>query len=330
MKPRLLLGIGLAFVAGMATAIMTGNALVRARQDAQAEAARQQLQKAAQQDQAWLDKDEFLSKLNEANRRIASAVEPSVVHLRVSKVVTVTDNRGRQRRRTEQGAGSGWVFDQAGHIVTNAHVVSDEGDEAPRPDAPEAERPRIHRQLLQWRLIPRPHRGRGPAHRHRGDLRGQGRTARPRAPRTPQRHRLPGRPRSTPSAPPFGFKFSMSQGIISGLSRDPSDRDSNSYTNYLQTDAAVNPGNSGGPLCDIRGRVVGMNVAMAADTLPHAMVAASRGVGFAIPLSTIEPIVEQLVTVGQVSKGFLGVNMAETDETNDAGVKGAGTRARAC
>src|SRR5205085_7634281 len=63
---------------------------------------------------------------------------------------------------------------------------------------------------------------------------------------------------------PFGFKFSMSEGIVSGLGRSAHTMlGGGGISNFIQTDAAVNPGNSGGPLVDIRGRVVGMNVAIA-------------------------------------------------------------------
>src|SRR5262249_19153086 len=101
---------------------------------------------------------------------------------------------------------------------------------------------------------------------------------------------------------PFGFKFSMSQGIISGLGRDPTAAaEFGGYTNYIQTDAAVNPGNSGGPLVDIKGRVIGMNVAIATARSSDGTTTdegQSAGISFAIPLGTIESVVDQLITRG--------------------------------
>jgi serine protease Do len=116
---------------------------------------------------------------------------------------------------------------------------------------------------------------------------------------------------------PFGFKFSMSEGIISGLGRDPN-VDGGGYTNFLQSDAAVNPGNSGGPLVDIRGRVVGMNVAIATGMNPggNGSSGQSSGISFAIPLDTIESVVEQLITVGTVAKGYLGIQLPQLEEQN--------------
>ncbi|MGD9688524.1 MAG: trypsin-like peptidase domain-containing protein [Phycisphaerales bacterium] len=326
----MLLSVGVAFLAGMAAAIMTGNALLRAQADAAADAERERLARAAQTAQAELDADDFQAKLNAVNRRVAAAVEPSVVHLQVSRVVLARSRGGRSIRQLEQGSGSGWVYDAAGHIVTNAHVVGDSpageaedgrGGEGGNPGPGPESRIIVHFSNgtsyparvvgidaptdiavlavdKQAPLVPA--RRATNEEVHQGD-------------------------RVYAFGSPFGFRFSMSQGLISGLSRDPSDASRrDTYTNYLQTDAAVNPGNSGGPLCDVRGRVVGMNVAIAAETLPQAMVVASRGVGFAIPLTTIEPIVDQLIAHGHVFKGFLGVNMPESDERNEAALRARG------
>ncbi len=292
------LGITAAFMAGMAVAILTGNALV-AQRDRQAAATRDEVIKAAEKARQELDADDFLAKLNQANRRVAAAVEPSVVHVSI-------EGNGR-RRSVNLGSGSGWVFDAQGHVVTNAHVVQRAarlvvhfagGQSYPAQvvGADDATDIAVVRVDAAAPLVP--------ARRATGDAPEQG-------------------DRVYAFGSPFGFKFSMSQGIVSGLSRDPGAADNmfspDAYTNFIQTDAAVNPGNSGGPLTDIRGRVIGMNVAIASD----APDGTSRGVGFAIPLSTIEPIVAQLISTGSVSKGFLGVNMAQTDDANDAALKGA-------
>jgi len=73
----------------------------------------------------------------------------------------------------------------------------------------------------------------------------------------------------------------------------------------LQTDAPINPGNSGGPLFDLHGRVVGINVAIASDT-GH-----NQGIGFAIPSNTAKAILEELVQKGEVTRGFIGVEMED-------------------
>ena len=117
---------------------------------------------------------------------------------------------------------------------------------------------------------------------------------------------------------PFGFKFSMSEGIVSGLGREaPGSSMPGGYTNYIQTDAAVNPGNSGGPLVNTDGHVIGMNVAIATARsiggTPEDSGGDSAGISFAIPLGTIEPIVDQLIRYGSVSRGYLGIQFGGPD-----------------
>jgi serine protease Do len=83
------------------------------------------------------------------------------------------------------------------------------------------------------------------------------------------------------------------------------------YTNYIQTDAAVNPGNSGGPIVNTDAKVIGMNVAIATarsiGQAPEDSGADSAGISFAIPLGTIEPIVNQIIEHGGVKRGYLGI-----------------------
>jgi S1-C subfamily serine protease len=129
---------------------------------------------------------------------------------------------------------------------------------------------------------------------------------------------------------PFGFKFSMSEGIISGLGRDPrAVIGEDGYTNFIQTDAAVNPGNSGGPLVNVEGRVIGMNVAIATGRESNGAQpeeGQSAGISFAIPLSTIEPVVQRIISGGAAPKGFLGIQYLGIDERNTARLLDLGIR----
>ncbi|MBC7833900.1 MAG: trypsin-like peptidase domain-containing protein [Phycisphaerales bacterium] len=243
--------------------------------------------------QVGLDEENILERLNTAVRSIARAVEPTVVHI----AVDFRTQRGWSRR----SQGSGWVYDEAGHIVTNAHVVRD----APRVvvqffdgRSVEADIVGLDRSTDIAVLKARTDEGIFPSRRATSQQVEQG-------------------DRVFAFGSPFGFKFSMSEGIISGLGRDPN-VDGGGYTNFLQSDAAVNPGNSGGPLVDIRGRVVGMNVAIATGMNPggNASAGQSSGISFAIPLDTIESVAEQLITVGTVAKGYLGVELPTMEEEN--------------
>ncbi len=103
---------------------------------------------------------------------------------------------------------------------------------------------------------------------------------------------------------PFGFEYTVTQGIISAKGRYM--RIGNTeYRDLLQTDAAINPGNSGGPLVNLRGEVIGINTAM------YTSVGGYMGIGFAIPVNKAKDILESLIEEGKVVRGFLGVSIQE-------------------
>ena len=105
---------------------------------------------------------------------------------------------------------------------------------------------------------------------------------------------------------PFGLGGSVSAGIISARNRDISDQ---SYGQYIQTDAAINKGNSGGPLFDMNGDVIGINTAILSPS------GGSIGIGFAVPSSMAKPIIEQLLQYGETRRGWLGVRIQNVDES---------------
>jgi serine protease Do len=96
---------------------------------------------------------------------------------------------------------------------------------------------------------------------------------------------------------PFGLDRTVTAGIVSAKGRVIG---AGPYDNFIQTDASINPGNSGGPLLNMQGEVVGINTAI---------VVQGQGIGFAIPVNIIKPLIPQLETKGRVTRGFLGVNI---------------------
>lgn len=104
---------------------------------------------------------------------------------------------------------------------------------------------------------------------------------------------------------PFGLGGSVSLGIVSALNRDI---DAGPYDSFIQTDAAINQGNSGGPLFDMNGEVVGINTAIIANG------GRSMGVGFAVPVNLARPVLEQLATYGETRRGWLGVSIQDVTE----------------
>ncbi|MFD1332968.1 Do family serine endopeptidase [Methylopila musalis] len=114
---------------------------------------------------------------------------------------------------------------------------------------------------------------------------------------------------------PFGLGGSVSAGIVSARKRNIN---SGPYDNFIQTDAAINRGNSGGPLFNTDGDVVGINTAIISPS------GGSIGIGFSVPASTAGPVVEQLLKYGETRRGWIGVRIQEvTDDIADSlGVKG--------
>jgi serine protease Do len=101
---------------------------------------------------------------------------------------------------------------------------------------------------------------------------------------------------------PFGLSNSVTAGIVSSLGRNNIDSNQQ-YTNFIQIDAPINRGNSGGPTFDLRGQVIGMN------SMIFSPSGGSVGIGFAIPASLIHDVVDQLKAHGRVTRGYLGVNI---------------------
>ena len=104
---------------------------------------------------------------------------------------------------------------------------------------------------------------------------------------------------------PFGLGGTVTAGIVSALHRNIG---AGVYDRYIQTDASINSGNSGGPMFDLAGNVIGINTALISPT------GGNVGIGFAIPAEQIAPVVEQLRRGQQVSRGYIGVSMQDVDE----------------
>lgn len=109
---------------------------------------------------------------------------------------------------------------------------------------------------------------------------------------------------------PFGLGGTVTAGIVSARGRD--DVGGAQFTDFIQIDASINRGNSGGPTFDLSGRVIGMNTAIFSPS------GGSVGIGFAIPSSTIQRVVADLKSSGSVTRGWLGVSIASLDEETAA------------
>lgn len=218
--------------------------------------------------------------------------------------------------RTQEGSGSGWVLDNQGHIVTNHHVVA--GSDFVSVTLSDSNQPFPARVIgldppndIAVLKIDAPVELLHPV------TLGESRTL-----RVGQKIIAIGNP--------FGLERTMTAGIVSALDRPLRSKTGRMMKNIIQIDAALNQGNSGGPLLDSAGKVVGMNTAIATLT------GENTGVGFAVPVDTIAKVVDQLLKFGEVRRASLGVEFfwkverggvgiartADYGPARDAGLKG--------
>jgi S1-C subfamily serine protease len=116
---------------------------------------------------------------------------------------------------------------------------------------------------------------------------------------------------------PFGYDQTLTTGIVSALGREIVSTEGIPIRDVIQTDAAINPGNSGGPLLDSAGRLIGVNTAIVSPSGAYA------GIGFAIPVDTVNWVVPQLIAYGRVQRPTLGVELASDHVVRRAGIEGA-------
>ncbi len=206
------------------------------------------------------------------------------------------------------GTGTGFLWDERGHIVTNFHVIEQQARESSYfvrfvGDETEYEAEVIgsapHRDLAVLRLVePRKIAARPIAIGSSADLQvGQAVFA---------------------IGNPFGLDQTLTTGIISGLGREIRSVSEHKIAGVIQTDAAINPGNSGGPLLDSRGRLIGVNTAIVSPSGAYA------GIGFAVPVDTVARAVPELIERGRVRRPGLGVMLLDPGLGARLGLDGVG------
>ncbi|WP_066378775.1 HhoA/HhoB/HtrA family serine endopeptidase [Anabaena sp. CA = ATCC 33047] len=244
--------------------------------------------------------------------RVVQQVGPAVVRIDATRTVSVSPNPVLERffgedlpsqEQVQRGIGSGFITSADGLIFTNAHVVAGADN--------------VSVLLKDGRRV-------------QGDVLGVDRVTDVAVVKIPASDlpvvKLGNSDNLTPGqwaiaiGNPLGLDNTVTQGIISATQRSvadlgvPAER-----VDFIQTDAAINPGNSGGPLLNSQGEVIGMNTAI---------IRGAQGLGFAIPINTVQRIATQLATKGKIDHPYIGVQMAQlTPELqskinqSDAGVK---------
>jgi serine protease Do len=227
---------------------------------------------------------------------LVEKLTPSVVNVKVSKLEKADfpfqqmpgnpfgqffNNPQLQQKRPVQGAGSGVIISSDGFILTNNHVVEGAKEvEVTLNDKKEYKAQIIGRdpktdlaivKIDAGKKLPAANIGDSEALRVGDWVLAVGNT--------------------------FGLNQTVTSGIVSAKGRVIG---AGPYDDFIQTDASINPGNSGGPLFNMNGEVVGINTAIIAE---------GQGIGFAIPINTAKPLIPQLEAKGEVTRGYLGVNI---------------------
>lgn len=224
---------------------------------------------------------------------------PSVVY--ITTLTVARDFFTLNLLQIPEGTGSGFVWDDAGNIVTNFHVIQNaDAAQVTLADhstwkarrvgmAPDKDLAVLRVDAPKSRLYPIPIGS-------SKDLKvGQ---------------------KVIAIGNPFGLDQTLTTGVISALGREIESVTRLPIKGVIQTDAAINPGNSGGPLLDSAGRLIGVNTAI------YSPSGTSAGIGFAIPVDTVNRVVPQLIRYGKIIRPGLGVQVAEDQLTRELGLTG--------
>ena len=229
----------------------------------------------------------------------------SVVH--VTSLIRQQRSMFERGRTQKRGTGSGFVWDENGHIVTNLHVLVGSNEFLVTfADQTQVEAKVVglaqHKDLALLKVDVDQDSLRPIAIGESSNLQvGQHVFA---------------------IGNPFGLDQTLTTGVISGLGREIKSQTDRTITDVVQTDAAINPGNSGGPLLDSAGRLIGVNTQIVSAS------GASDGISFAIPVDTLQRVIPQLITHGRVITPSLGIHFLHPQILRQVGVAVKGVLVR--
>lgn len=208
----------------------------------------------------------------------------------ISTKQAVVDFWSRNVMSVPRGTGSGFIWDDAGHVVTNFHVIRGASEASVK--------------LVDGRTFRASLAGASPEHDIAVLKIGIGFKG-PRPIPIGSSGDLKVGQRVYALGNPFGLDWSLTSGIVSALNRSLVEDNGNPLDHLIQTDAAINPGNSGGPLLDSAGRLIGMNTAI------YSPSGAAAGVGFAVPVDAVNRVVTELIRYGHYVRPAIGVHIDE-------------------
>lgn len=225
--------------------------------------------------------------------RLFENAAPSVCYITTSNVRM--DLWTRNISEIKRGTGSGFVWDQEGHIVTNYHVIQ---------GADRAQVTLSDQSTWSARLI-----GSAPE-KDLALLKIEAETDRLRPIPLGQSNNLRVGQNVYAIGNPFGLDQTLTTGVVSALGREIESVAGIPIRDAIQTDAAINPGNSGGPLLNSSGQLIGVNTAI------YSPSGASAGIGFSIPVEVVKWVIPELMVHGKIMRPVLGVELARTEITN--------------
>lgn len=238
-----------------------------------------------------------LANFEKSTMDIFNNAAPSVVYL-----FTETAVRGFfGTQSTRQGAGSGFLWDKAGHIVTNFHVIAGSrkiqvrlnsgliADAAFVGGSPDHDLAVVRLRSIPSKIVPIP---------------------------IGESDNLKVGQAAFAIGNPFGLDRTLTTGVISALNRRLPTETGREIVGLIQTDAAINPGNSGGPLIDSAGRLIGVNTAIISGSGSNA------GIGFAVPVDTVNDVVPKLIRYGKIARPGIGITTLPEEDSSRLGVVG--------
>jgi len=237
-----------------------------------------------------------LADFERQNIEVFETIAPSVAY-----IFTRSGGSAFNTHSPGSGAGSGFIWDRAGHIVTNHHVVAGASEVAVRLESGDAIRATVVGAAPDYDLA------------------------------ILRLKRLPGGLQPIPIGTsadlqvgqavlaignPFGLSRTLTTGIISALDRRLPADTGREIAGVIQTDAAINPGNSGGPLLDSAGRLIGVNTAIISGS------GSSAGIGFAVPVDVVNRIVPQVIANGKAVRPGIGISTVPEETAARLGIEG--------
>jgi S1-C subfamily serine protease len=242
------------------------------------------------------------ARIEDERNTIAVFREAAASTVYVTQTKVVVDYMAGVAEEVPSGSGSGFIWDDSGHVVTNYHVVKGARsltvtfrDQKTYPATVVGVEPRKDVAVLK--------------------VEAPKEVLRPIS--VPKRLELEVGQKTVAIGNPFGLDHTLTTGVVSALGRQVQGIGGVTIRDMIQTDAAINPGNSGGPLLDSSGQLIGMN------TMIYSRSGSSAGIGFAVPASTISRVAGQIIKSGKADQLGLGIQLDPTGRIEqENGIKG--------